>query len=331
MKKIFISAICIATTLAFLSCGSNATGPANEVLSKKAFSAAIAKYDDVGDFNEGVAIVKIEDGWRYKSGLIDSKGKEVVACIYKHLSPSSCGTMLFEDDHGYGYINTKGQVVVKSGVYEKAYDFTENLACVRKNTKYGFIDVKGNEVIPCTYDRAYPFSDGIALVYNNKKYGYINTKAEFVVAPSYDDGEFFSCGVAITRKGNKYYVIDTKGSVIFSIDRNKSEFLEDQFSENLIPVIREQNNKLMVGYLNIKGEEVIPFEYQYGLNFEDGTALVMKDFKVYKINTKCTLLGEEKESEILIDFIDDAKEYVTFTGNILIQLLGKDAFEDYKD
>lgn len=328
MKKILLSAILVSASWTLVSCGGKTSGPANEVLSKKAFSAAIAKYANVEDFVDGVAVVNVEEGWSYRSGLINNKGEEIVACTYRRINPSSCGMMLFADDNGYGFMNTKGEVVVASGRYDDVEDFSENLACVGKDGKFGFIDVKGNEVISCSFDKTYSFAEGLALVRKGYKYGYVNTKAEFIVAPSYDNGEHFACGVAIVEKGNKEYVIDKKGNVVFSQDGTKSGFLEDQFSDNLIPVIRKNGRQFVVGYMNTKGEEVIPFEYQYGLGFENGNAVVMKDNKVYNINTKGKILGEVSSSEILMDFLEDAVDYTDLSSKVLIDLLGEEVYKD---
>lgn len=325
MKRIIIMATCIASAVMLASCGGKSTGTANEVLSKKAFSAVIAKYENVGDFYDGVAVVSMG---RNNYGLIDNKGKEIVACNYKYIENSSCGMVKFRDDSGYGFMNTKGEMVVESGKYENIADFTDNLACVEKDDLWGYIDNKGNEVIPCTFDRAYGFSEGLALVLKSNKYGYVNTKGEFVVAPSYDDGEHFSCGVAITSKGKKEYVINSEGTVVFSIDNDKSVFLEEHYSDNLIPVLKEQGRKMVVGFINTKGEEAIPFEYQYALGFIDGTALAMKDNKVYTINTKGEILGEETSTDILMNFLEEAEYFCEFTDDVLIKLLGEELYEE---
>jgi len=47
------------------------------------------------------------------------------------------------------------------------------LACVKLNGKYGYIDKKGEEVIPPKYDKAVGFSHGLAQVWVNEKEGYI--------------------------------------------------------------------------------------------------------------------------------------------------------------
>jgi len=61
-------------------------------------------------------------------------------------------------------------------VYDGAFSFSEGLAAVELNGKYGFIDKKGNLVIQPVYDNAYLFPEGLALVFLNGKRGYIDTK-----------------------------------------------------------------------------------------------------------------------------------------------------------
>jgi translation initiation factor 6 (eIF-6) len=54
--------------------------------------------------------------------------------------------------------------------------FREGLAGVEINGKYGFIDTKGNLVIPPVYDDAWHFSEGLARVEINGKWGYIDKR-----------------------------------------------------------------------------------------------------------------------------------------------------------
>ena len=52
--------------------------------------------------------------------------------------------------------------------------FSEGLADVRLNGKWGFIDKSGKVVIPFKYDDALPFSEGFAVVELDGKDGYID-------------------------------------------------------------------------------------------------------------------------------------------------------------
>lgn len=48
-------------------------------------------------------------------------------------------------------------------------DVFEDLACVKLSGKYGFVNKKGIEIIPCKYDTAENFSNGKAQVTLNGK------------------------------------------------------------------------------------------------------------------------------------------------------------------
>ena len=73
----------------------------------------------------------------------------------------------------YGFINLKGEEVVPC-IYDSAGGFKEGLACVQKNYKSGFINVKGEEVIPCIYDNALEFKEGLACVFKNHIIGFVD-------------------------------------------------------------------------------------------------------------------------------------------------------------
>ena len=53
--------------------------------------------------------------------------------------------------------------------YDKAEMFREGLAAVQRNGKWGFIDQKGNEIIPPKFDRIdHVFSGGRAIIYDKE-------------------------------------------------------------------------------------------------------------------------------------------------------------------
>jgi len=68
------------------------------------------------------------------------------------------------DRWGYCHKNKKIVIPIR---FEEAYPFSRKsggLALVMVNNKYGFIDTKGNMVIPAIYDLAVDFSEGFACV-----------------------------------------------------------------------------------------------------------------------------------------------------------------------
>lgn len=53
--------------------------------------------------------------------------------------------------------------------YDELYPFSEGLAAVKKNDKFGFINTKGELVIPCQYQYAGQFKGGIACVVKDEE------------------------------------------------------------------------------------------------------------------------------------------------------------------
>lgn len=52
--------------------------------------------------------------------------------------------------------------------FDELYPFSEGLAAVKKNDKFGFIDTKGKLIIPCQFDNVCAFSEGLSLVMDNE-------------------------------------------------------------------------------------------------------------------------------------------------------------------
>ena len=68
--------------------------------------------------------------------------------------------------------------------YKNIGDFSEGLARVKLNDKWGFIDKTGKEVVPPKYDETGNFHEGLAKVKLNGKYGFIDTTGKEVVPPT---------------------------------------------------------------------------------------------------------------------------------------------------
>ena len=68
----------------------------------------------------------------------------------------------------WGYVNTKGELIIPC-IYEYANDFSEGLASVRKNGKEGFINKKGEIAIPFKFEECGNFSEGLAYAGNKKR------------------------------------------------------------------------------------------------------------------------------------------------------------------
>lgn len=111
-------------------------------------------YDDAETFSEGLAIVEKAN----KEMVIDKKG-ELIYTLPKNQSfddgayhdglivvvKDRDGNWWSDDDQKYGYLDTKGEVVIDF-IYDDAYDFEDGIADVVKNDRDFCINTKGEEV-----------------------------------------------------------------------------------------------------------------------------------------------------------------------------------------
>lgn len=103
--------------------------------------------------------------------------------------------------------------------YDELGEYSEGMAPVRKGEKWGYIDTKGNELIPCKYDEASRFSEGVAAVSQNGKWGYINTNGETVIPISLEAvyAHVFKEGLAFVYNDvTTFSFIDKDGKEVYS-------------------------------------------------------------------------------------------------------------------
>src|SRR5262249_37536648 len=135
--------------------------------------------------------------------------------------------------------------------------FSEGLAAVKVNGKWGYIDKSGKYVISPQFSRARSFHEGLAFVGWGDKYGYIDTSGTKVIecgnkcARAYFD---FSDGLAV--------VVYTNGKVE---DADLSSIFSDK--------IRDFKR----GYIDRSGRVVIPPTYNIARAFFKGVARVNGD------------------------------------------------------
>lgn len=123
----------------------------------------------------------------------------------------------FKDNSGKsGFSDRENQELLIPANYDYAYSFSEGLANVRKDGKWGFIDKLGKTVIPFIYDDAELFYAGLASVAKDGKYGYIDRSGKTVIPFLYDYADYYSFGLARVKKAGKWGYIDKSGKTVIS-------------------------------------------------------------------------------------------------------------------
>lgn len=302
MRRVKFWALLVLTSSLMISCSSKTEGKPEEVLSKSAYKNVIAQYDDVWNFHEGRA--KVRKGASGTFGFIDTKGKEVVECIYESADQFNGGLCAVQKENLYGFIDKKGEVLIPI-IYEEVGSFSGKLAPVaipqpgqKWNNLWGYVDKKGEVVVPIENAYASNFCEGLAILKKKDKVGYINETGEYAIEPIFTSGNVFSEGLAVVEKGNKEMVINAKGDVIYTLSDKMTFTLWAEYHEGFIPVKKLKGRSwwndedVKEGFLDKEGHEAISCIYDNVDDFENGVAYVEKNDRHFYINTE----GEEVEN-----------------------------------
>lgn len=118
-----------------------------------------------------------------------------------------------DDDKMYGFINEKGEMVIPAK-FEKTGNFSDNLAAASNGDHWGFIDTKGAWAIEPKFDHVKPFDSGVALVELEGEWMYIDRSGKKLDIAQGDKLYGFNDGVAFVRVGESVGLMNTKGKLI---------------------------------------------------------------------------------------------------------------------
>ncbi len=129
---------------------------------------------------------------------------------------------------------TKNKVASEASLEERNDSTDEKNAIVELTPEF----IKAIE----KYDQLSSFSEGYAAVYRIGKggVGYINTKGEEIIPCNFDEASNFHEGLANVKKDGKFGLINKKGEVFYSDE--KKILCVGRFSEGFAFVLLEENN-----------------------------------------------------------------------------------------
>ena len=160
-----------------------------------------------------------------KYGLVDLEGKLRVDTVYDakiHISLNhEYGEAIFKKDGKWLLINYKNEMVLDLSQYSSfSIQFKEGMLAVTdaKTGKSGYVNRKGEAVIPFVYDLTHTFDDEtqLAVVSQNGKWGIIDVEGKWVVSPKYDHiYEIVSKNEFIVMIDEVYYGVNLKGEILY--------------------------------------------------------------------------------------------------------------------
>ena len=295
---------CLATFI-FQSCTNhqeNVNGPAFEILTPKKYNALQQKYSTFDDFENGTAKVMFNNYW----GLINAKGKEILAVEYDSISPLSNNHRLIVKSSKCGIVDKQGKIIIpcKYDAYMHQ-DMKGDIFAFQLNGKWGFVSEKGEIKIQFKYEDLTNIDDSVFVGKIKGLAGLFDYEGNTIIAPEYDNimyRPFDDSKVSYARKGEKYALINSKNEVVTKCEYpfgspygeyiTMKSFIHDRFclvrwetGEVVIPYGYEElgdyvegvlyackNDKF--GYINPNNEIVIPFKFAAAEDFSEGLAMV---------------------------------------------------------
>jgi hypothetical protein len=161
--------------------------------------------------------------------------------------------------------------------YDVAWSFYEDLAAVRQNGKWGFIDKSGNFVIEPQFDGVRNFSDGMAAIKQKGKWGYANSNGEVVIEPKYYEAYDFKEDIARVERfaNDENHHINKNGHVTPVVPVKKKSKTITPTNRNVFQSAK--NGKF--GFTDKNKNWVIQPEFSNAKEFNDNVACVSKNGK----------------------------------------------------
>ncbi len=236
------------------------------------------------------------------------------------VSDFSEGLAQIKIDGKWGYIDKTGSVVIQPQ-FDKTDNFSEGLARVWISGKnWGYIDQTGNFVIPqqFTDDNSSNFSEGLARACLADTCGFIDKIGRFVIERKYYNVFDFQEGLAGIQIGGKWGFIDKNDNVVI-----KPQFNEvGHFSEGLADV----NIANKWGYIDKNGNVVIKPQFDYNHTFSEGLAVVKTNGKWGYIDNKGNVVIKQQfddaknfSQNLAIVKVGNKWGYINKSGNFVIQ------------
>jgi hypothetical protein len=288
-------------------------------------------FDDVG----GAWVKMTDDKFHY----INKAGKDLGTLNEKGSSYQTFGSdgyAIFENaELPYVLIDKTGKTIKKIDDCDAIYLFADGVAGYKckTNSKYGFVDLNGNNITPCEYDGFTGFSEGISRVEKKidgkTKYGYLDNKGKLFVPVVYEWAQAFRNGWGLIKKDNNYFFMDKDGN-LKEPPRKYDELNEFRSGYALGKIKGAGTDPHTFYYINTQLKEEFSIKAWSAYLFWDDVAVVSKDNKTYDLVNK---KGEVFKNLVGVETLNFCTEnmlairekgkwgYINDKGDVIVQAI----------
>ncbi|GAA4146548.1 hypothetical protein GCM10022216_31620 [Sphingobacterium kyonggiense] len=250
--------------------------------------------EDFADMELGEGLVGYYDTTATMYGLKNSDGDIITNPIFTSLSEIREGAIIASNADGMsGFIDAKGNTVLPFTYEYIAFDDESAAYIFTKDGKAGLMDKSGKNLWGSkTFESLGNFIGDYALISENEKHGLVDKKGNIVLPASYP---------LISQYDNKYFVVlDNEKSQVFDLATKKLvvEGFPEIYLSNVDNLFIASKDGEKYGFINEKGATVIPFIFAYATPFVNGISSVTKfgAEEMYYINTKGEVVNIEEEN-----------------------------------
>ena len=252
-----------------------------------------------------------------KSGIINSKGELLIPLLYEDIELAGDNFIVSNNlpkiGIQFGIIDLKGKVILPIKYKTINYtikdlfiiDINSNPKSSTQNNRL-FKSSSNSFLTNDSYDEMSHIGNGIFHVVKNEMVGFINDLGVVIVSPIYQKdfvGAYYREG-----DGGDYYPEPEGGDG----DYEESCYISVNREENLANFDMTNNSDLLkvqlqdkIGYINQKGNIIIPIIYSFGDDFRNGiTSVTTQDDKKIVIDVKGTTIIENAD---IIYFYNNSK------------------------
>ena len=256
------------------------------------------QYAYVLGFVDGIACVQDKESGKYY--LIDKTGKRTTKQEYEsmiwRLAPNLYTVNMGD---GYGFINSKGEIIVEPKFDDIVGDFTAvDLLYVKmlenNELKYAYVNKAGEIVIGPYEELGWGESQDDIIVYGVRdstgyKEGYLDMKGNVIISPRFSHACDFSEGLAWAQmaEGEKYGYIDRTGKYVIQPTFDSA----DMFQKCGMAIVKMGEKE---GVIDKTGKYILAPEYTYVKIYDTGIILFHKGEKMGYANALGEIVYMEK-------------------------------------
>ncbi len=211
-----------------------------------------------------------------KFGLYNLYSKKILSCDFDDLKKL--------DDLNFGVFNGSKWALynyssdnLSSFKFDDLFEFNNGVGIASIDDKYFLINCAGDFFLNIFFDEIEYLVFGFYKYLKNEKWGIINVLGHNVVANKYDSIKNFTSDTFIIEKQGRQGLISCSGKVIIDPIFREIGKITDGLALATIEGFRQSIFGITngnFGYINKFGETIIPFQFDFCRNFENGIGLV---------------------------------------------------------